>query len=470
MINNSKEQPSLRILVIDIISVISSFILASFIRFGEIQNQWFEGGYSILLAILVLINIVVFYIHNSSKGFFRRGFFSESKIIINQNIICAITLATIMYLSKMGTIYARLFVIDFFLVNILLDYLLRQYYKIIMLAFYKKSVMSNKMMVITTYDNAYKIIQSLKNENLSEQLITSIAILDRDLVGKEIYNIPVKANGDNLLDVIRYEAIDEVFISIPSDVQIALKDLVEELKLMGIKVRLHINAFGLPIRETKAETFANYNVLLFCKRDVPVFELCIKRVLDVIGAIVGLLCTALITIFLAPAVYIESPGPIFFHQIRIGKNGRRFKIFKFRSMFEDAEERKVELLEKNEMQGLMFKMTDDPRITKIGKFIRKTSLDEFPQFLNVLIGEMSLVGTRPPTEDEFLQYESKHRRRLTYKPGLTGLWQVSGRSNITDFEEVVRMDLEYIDSWSLGLDVKLIVKTAWIILFGRGAR
>ena len=466
----SKEQPSLRIFAIDIISVTCSFIMASFIRFGEIQNKWFLDGYSILFAILVLINIVVFYIHDSSTGFFRRGFFSESKVIIHQNIICAITLATIMYLSKMGTFYARLFVIDFFLTNVLINYLLRQYYKIIMLAYYKKSVMSNKMMVITTYEKAYEIIQSLKNQNLSEQLITSIAILDRDLVGKEIYNIPVKANGDNLLDVIRYEAIDEVFISIPSDVQLALKDLVEELKLMGIKVRLHINAFGLPIKETKAETFANYNVLLFCKREVPVFELGIKRVFDVIGAIVGLLCTVVITIILAPAIYIESPGPIFFSQIRIGKSGRRFRIYKFRSMFVDAEERKAELLEKNEMQGLMFKMTDDPRVTKVGKFLRKTSLDEFPQFFNVLIGEMSLVGTRPPTEDEFLRYESKHRRRLTLKPGLTGLWQVSGRSDISDFEDVVRLDLEYIDSWTLGLDVKLVIKTAWIVLFGRGAR
>jgi lipopolysaccharide/colanic/teichoic acid biosynthesis glycosyltransferase len=139
-------------------------------------------------------------------------------------------------------------------------------------------------------------------------------------------------------------------------------------------------------------------------------------------------------------------------------------------MYKDAEQRKKELMEKNEMKGLMFKLSDDPRITKVGKFIRKTSLDEFPQFINVLKGEMSLVGTRPPTEDEFLQYESAHKRRLMLKPGLTGLWQVSGRSDINDFDEVVRMDLEYIDNWSVKMDVMLLFKTVGIVVFGRGAR
>ena len=145
--------------------------------------------------------------------------------------------------------------------------------------------------------------------------------------------------------------------------------------------------------------------------------------MDIVGAIVGLLITGIVTVFLAPALLIESPGPLFFSQVRVGKNGRRFKIYKFRSMYMDAEERKKELMSQNEMEGLMFKMENDPRVTKVGKFIRKTSIDELPQFWNILKGEMSLVGTRPPTEDEFLQYEGYHRRRLNMTPGLTGLWQ-----------------------------------------------
>ena len=188
-----------------------------------------------------------------------------------------------------------------------------------------------------------------------------------------------------------------------------------------------------------------------------------KRTMDICGGIVGMILTGIITIFLAPAIYIASPGPIFFSQMRVGKNGKLFKIYKIRSMYMDAEERKKELESQNEMNGLMFKMKDDPRITKVGKFIRKTSIDALPQFFNVLKGDMSLVGTRPPTVDEFKQYESHQKRRLSAKPGITGLWQVSGRNEITDFEDVVKLDVQYIDNWSLGLDIKIILKTIKVV-------
>ena len=184
----------------------------------------------------------------------------------------------------------------------------------------------------------------------------------------------------------------------------------------------------------------------------------------------GLCVTAVATIFVAPMILIESPGPLFFKQTRIGKNGRRFTMYKFRSMYADAEERKKELMAQNEMQGNMFKMTNDPRVTKIGRFIRKTSIDELPQFWNVLRGDMSLVGTRPPTEDEYMQYEGWHKRRISFRPGITGFWQISGRSNIKEFDEVVRLDLEYIDNWSIGLDIKIILKTVVAVFSGIGAR
>ena len=145
-------------------------------------------------------------------------------------------------------------------------------------------------------------------------------------------------------------------------------------------------------------------------------------------------------------------------------------MYKFRSMYINAEERKKELMAQNEVKGLMFKMDNDPRITKVGAFLRKTSLDEFPQFLNVLKGDMSLVGTRPPTEDEFEQYDEHYRRRLSMTPGLTGMWQVSGRSEISDFDEVVRLDLQYIDNWSLTLDFKILLQTVIVVLGHRGAK
>ena len=181
-------------------------------------------------------------------------------------------------------------------------------------------------------------------------------------------------------------------------------------------------------------------------------------------------------------IYMKSPGPIFFTQVRIGKNGKQFRMYKFRSMYMDAEERKKALMEQNKIQdGMMFKMDDDPRIigsekkdkngrpAGIGNFIRRTSLDEFPQFWNVLKGEMSLVGTRPPTVDEWEKYDLHHRVRMSIKPGITGLWQISGRSEITDFEEVVRLDREYIQNWSPELDFQILLKTVSVVLKHEGA-
>src|SRR6185369_6771664 len=159
-----------------------------------------------------------------------------------------------------------------------------------------------------------------------------------------------------------------------------------------------------------------------------------------------------------------------FSQLRMGENGRMFRCWKLRSMYMDAEARKQELMARNEMKGAMFKIADDPRVTKVGEFIRKSSIDELPQFWNVFKGEMSLVGTRPPTPDEVKSYENWHRKRISIKPGITGLWQVSGRNMIQDFDEVVRLDIRYIEEWSLWLDIKILFKTVWVVFARTGAR
>jgi exopolysaccharide biosynthesis polyprenyl glycosylphosphotransferase len=198
-------------------------------------------------------------------------------------------------------------------------------------------------------------------------------------------------------------------------------------------------------------------------------KLIIKRLMDIGGSIVGLAITGIAFVIFAPIIKIQSPGPVFYSQIRVGRNGRQFRIYKFRSMYPDADARKEELLSKNKMDGQMFKMDDDPRIIPIGHFIRRHSVDELPQFWNVLKGDMSLVGTRPPTLDEWEKYSPHHRARMSMKPGLTGKWQVSGRSDITDFEEIVRLDTEYINNWSILTDLKLIGRTIFVVFRGDGA-
>jgi exopolysaccharide biosynthesis polyprenyl glycosylphosphotransferase len=194
-----------------------------------------------------------------------------------------------------------------------------------------------------------------------------------------------------------------------------------------------------------------------------------KRLLDFVGGIVGALIFFVMYPVVALAIKIDSPGPVIFKQKRVGKHGRVFLLFKFRTMYLDAEERLKELTGKNEMNGYMFKLADDPRITRVGRFLRKTSIDEIPQFLNVLRGEMSLVGTRPPTLDEVEKYQPKHLKRIASKPGMTGLWQVSGRNKINDFERVVDLDCKYLDNWRFSNDLRILVQTVFVVFKRKGA-
>jgi lipopolysaccharide/colanic/teichoic acid biosynthesis glycosyltransferase len=193
----------------------------------------------------------------------------------------------------------------------------------------------------------------------------------------------------------------------------------------------------------------------------------VKRLIDIVGAIVGLMITAVIAIPVALTMQIDNPGPIFYSQVRCGLKGRPFRIWKFRSMVVGADQLKH--LVNNQAKGHIFKNENDPRITRVGKFLRCHSLDEFPQFWNILKGDMSLVGTRPPTFDEVVHYNSYHWRRLDVKPGLTGEWQANGRSIVKDFEDIVSMDIDYQHKWSVSYDIKLICRTVQAVLNKKGA-
>jgi lipopolysaccharide/colanic/teichoic acid biosynthesis glycosyltransferase len=199
----------------------------------------------------------------------------------------------------------------------------------------------------------------------------------------------------------------------------------------------------------------------------PSVESKAKRLIDIAGALVGLGITAVFTVPLAIAVYLDNPGPLLYSQVRCGLNGKTFRIYKFRSMVKDAD--RLKHLVHNQAKGNIFKNRNDPRVTRVGRFLRKTSLDELPQFWNVLMGDMSLVGTRPPTVDEVMKYKRHHFQRLLVKPGITGEWQANGRSTVEDFEEIVQMDVAYQKKWSVFYDVKLILKTIKSVLLKEGA-
>jgi exopolysaccharide biosynthesis polyprenyl glycosylphosphotransferase len=460
------------LLLLDLFCIIISFLLTTWIRYGGISSNWINDIYKIALVTVLLLYIIIFYLYDPYSHLFRRGYLEEMIAIIKINILLAITITAIMFLYQEGASYSRLFFICFFLLNILITYIARLYYKVLYLAVYNKSNLSNKIMIITTSDQANNVLQHIKNENEWEYQITYLTILDKHMVGESIQGVPVKADFIDMFEVAKQEVLDGVFIHIPSDypLKLDLEDTILEFENMGMTVNLSINTFGLKIHEKTVQEISGYHVLTFTSRLFNQTQLQLKRLMDIIGGLAGCILTIVLAAFIAPAILIESPGPVFFSQVRLGRNGRRFKIYKFRSMYVDAEAHKSELMAQNEMNGLMFKISDDPRITKVGKFLRRTSLDEFPQFFNILKGEMSLVGTRPPTESEFLQYEGRHKRRLALKSGLTGLWQVSGRNDVTNFEDVVKLDLEYIDNWSFKMDIKILFKTIGVVLFRVGSR
>jgi exopolysaccharide biosynthesis polyprenyl glycosylphosphotransferase len=276
------------------------------------------------------------------------------------------------------------------------------------------------------------------------------------------------ADFDRILH--EYE-VDEVVFALPKVYPLRLENLLHKCEVMGIAVKIVPSLFEQnDSHRLRVESLLGIPMLSHAPGNISAAGWLYKRLLDVAGGLVG--CTLLLLMypFVALMIKLDSPGPVLFRQVRIGRNGRQFYLYKFRTMVADAEERKSELLQYNEMKGPMFKVDADPRITRVGRFLRKTSLDEFPQFMNILKGEMSLVGTRPPTPGEVRQYEDWHRRRISATPGLTGLWQISGRNKISNFVEVVKLDLEYIDKWHFTRDLWILWKTVWVVLERKGAK
>ena len=316
----------------------------------------------------------------------------------------------------------------------------------------------------------------MRKNNYARYTLSGVVVVDEDWTGRSVLGVPVVASKENAPMYVCQQWIDEVLIVVSEAIPYPA-ELMDKLTETGVTV--HLNLAMLSHARGKkqfVEKVGNYTVLTTSLNYASTKQLLVKRLMDIAGGLAGCILTGIICIFVGPAIYIASPGPIFFAQERVGKNGKKFKMYKFRSMYMDAEQRKAELMKDNKLgDGKMFKLDFDPRVignkilpdgthkTGIGEFIRSTSLDEFPQFFNVLKGDMSIVGTRPPLISETSLYELHHHARLAIKPGITGMWQVSGRSNITDFEEVVRLDKEYIENWNIGLDIKILLKTVLVV-------
>jgi exopolysaccharide biosynthesis polyprenyl glycosylphosphotransferase len=296
-------------------------------------------------------------------------------------------------------------------------------------------------------------------------------ILDREMPEKRVFN--TLGLLDDLEQILRNNEIDQVYFIQHSDDNIAqIQKYIDICLEMGVTVKVVLDvsySHRMHRSNSYVSSVGTFPLITYHTIALNSYEQAIKRLMDLVISIIATIVLSPIMLITAIAIKLDSQGPVIFKQIRVGQNGRTFNIYKFRSMCADAEDRKEELLEQNEMDGFMFKIKNDPRVTKVGKFIRKTSIDELPQLFNVIRGDMSLVGTRPPTVDEVSQYKRGQWRRISIKPGVTGLWQISGRNSIKDFDEVVELDLRYIDNWSLYADIAILFKTVGVLLTKKGA-
>ena len=456
--------------ILDILCLQLAFILAYEIRVAK-GIPYLNPLYENMAFVLVIFQLLVSFFGESFSGVLRRGFLIEMKCMIEHEI-CVMLLAVLyLFMSQQGVMYSR----GAFTIMCTLYFFIAYAARI----GWKKVIRSRKfaegekrsILIITTDAKAANVVKALRGDSYGTYHLAGVALLDKNKTGSMIQRLPVVAGADDVTAYIHKNWVDEVFFALPEHVDIP-KKIMKDCNRMGVVTHVQLAALNELGKNQVVEEIAGYMVLSSSINIVSSWQLLVKRLMDIAGGLVGCIFTGIIYIFIAPIMKVKSPGPVFFSQVRMGKNGKPFKIYKFRSMYMDAEERKKELMEKNNIKdGLMFKMDDDPRIIKgIGHFIRKTSLDEFPQFWNILKGDMSLVGTRPPTMDEWDKYELHHRRRLAIKPGLTGMWQVSGRSEITDFEEVVELDTKYIEQWSIGLDIKILFKTVTVVFTGSGAK
>ena len=455
----------------DLVTIVGSFILATYIRFGNFRDMGDKAiHFQVCLLFLLFCTIYTFFL-DWNRNFLRRGVWIELRAILQYHVIMLLVVQTFMYFLQWAEPFSRFVMLLFMLINVLVTLLVHLAVKKIMRIHYSSDLSKIKVLIITHQEMAAEVVSRLKSSlDINYQFVGIACPEFQEKEQEKIEGISFLQMTDHFLEDATRMALDEVFLYVPDLKQKQLQIILNGFDEMGVVCHYCLELPGIHSNRGRSSSFGSYSVVTYTRFQSSYKRLLIKRVMDIAGGLAGMLITGIFFPFVALAIKLDSPGPVLFSQIRIGRNDRRFKIYKFRSMYTDAEQRKKELEAQNEMQGLMFKMENDPRITRVGKFIRKTSIDELPQFYNVVKGDMSLVGTRPPTEDEFEKYDQYYRRRISMTPGLTGLWQVSGRSEIDNFDDVVKYDLKYIDDWSLTLDMKILCKTIWVVLAGRGSK
>lgn len=431
--------------------------------------------YTMLFIFVLVIETITCIALNVYHKIIIRGYFEELKKVFTVDAIILASTAVFLFFQKKSENYSRLTVAYFAVLYFFITYFSHLAVKRVHRNNMRKGKNTRFLLLVSSYAQLNEAVKNLTKERFNPLRLSAIVITDApEHVGESIKGIPIVAHVSTVLDYVKNNVVDDVFIS---ETEPKRNEIVDQFLDMGITVNIGLEDM-MEFPNAAFDSVSGYKVIATSISPITFYQKIIKRTIDIFFGLVGSIVAIILTVCLAPFIYFSDKGPIFYKQERVGLNGRKFNIWKFRSMYVDADQRKADLMDKNEVSGFMFKIENDPRIIGsgpdgtrhgVGHFIRKHSLDEFPQFFNVLAGQMSLVGTRPPTVEETSHYDAKHLSRLALKPGLTGLWQVSGRSEITDFEEVVKLDNEYIRNFSIKNDARIIFKTFSVVLTGKGS-
>ena len=479
-------------MILDTICCIVSLLIASVIRgyiggtrFVDMLSAWeIQKTFRTVLMVFVGSHIIITFVSDTFSGVLARSALNELRKAVWHNVKLLVVTVVLLYSINLVGDFSRFVMGVSVLLNTFLMWGVNCLWKSILLS-KKTNVGKERLIIITDQKHLDETIDEMTDGPDNSFIIEGIGFIkDPDektgKKGERYRGYEILGVGKDIFQYCVSNVVDGVVINLGKAATFEMREYAEKIVDMGITVHMVTNIFIQDMKYAQFDHFNNARTISTSIHAYSTVDRIVKRTSDIIMSLFGLIATGILFLIVGPMIKIADPsGPILFKQERVGKKGRKFYMYKFRTMYSDAEERKKELMARNEMQGHMFKIDGDPRILGsgpdgkrkgLGYWLRVWSIDEFPNSISIFKGDMSVIGTRPPTVDEYQKYELHHKSRLAVKPGLTGLWQVSGRSDITDFEEIVKLDNEYIRNWSLGLDARIALKTILVVLGRRGSR
>jgi exopolysaccharide biosynthesis polyprenyl glycosylphosphotransferase len=461
-------------MLVDITLINVAFVVAYWVRYDlqlfRAVDPAFDTPYEVYLPFVGLFTLLLILVYRQ-QGVYRLrrhiSWFDEFYAIANGTatgtiiLIVGIFIYSPAFYSRIIFLYTGVFTVTLLGLSRLIKVILLRQMR-------RQGIGTERVLIVGAGEVAHAVMRAVvANPEYGFHIIGFLD--DNPILGEtDIGRFKALGSIDNLAEVVREHKIDEVIITLPWQYHRKIVTVMAHCERENIRARIVPDLFQMTINRMHIEEIAGIPMIGVKEVSISGLNQVVKRSLDVAFSTLVLFLATPLMALIALMIKLESPGPVLFRQERVGRNGRCFEVYKFRSMIEGADEQKSALLHLNEAEGPLFKIRQDPRLTRVGKWLRKLSLDELPQFYNVLRGEMSLIGPRPPLPKEVEQYQEWHKRRLEVAPGITGLSQISGRSDLT-FDETALLDIYYVENWSLGLDTKILLQTIPRVIFGNGA-